>query len=630
MIKYPQEKLSIKKMKGGVCAIKDEFYHPHEYNSTKEYKSFSAEMYIKSKEVGNTGKEYTPSAMEITTASAPQKRATDKNENITSKILNSLKMAATTSTVAAVAIAGVTMLPNDPNVDLLNFSVGQNYVEYELSIEDMQDDLQYYIVISTSNEATKSILVEEDGTYKNKTDGLKSQWEYTLSFISYDDTWGTTTYFEKVFQTTNSVEAPPIPDEESTSTYEDSSILDEETSSPEEEEPPAPDPIPDYQAGITSVEVVGLNQVRIDFWSENLDQDSTLGLWLNADNQSEAILLTQKDLDRGYITTVVEENSTALSIQPIVQYGANEDTIEFPSYDYTLSHTLEADIKVDTVRECVGFYLKGITRGATYVTVMDTATSTELTKQELYEDYVEISYEGEAQFEYTLFLSNDTEEKTTEDFYTSVNTTRQEVGEYTFHYKNTGDVGVTYNEDGTINVYIQTDFTTEDERLYYQIQLGSMRFQSREPLFTAFNLPNQYYGLIYEICYDDNDVQYCINSTSVSGTVNEFGFDGLINTEFTETTALLTIYDYKASTIDFDSILVVTSNGEEIQLSADSFAYIEDEGIYTANCTFENDFEFITIYLTCAPFAHNMDGIDEYIGSTFIAGNTVIYKDIEI
>ncbi|MBE7080336.1 MAG: hypothetical protein E7371_03770 [Clostridiales bacterium] len=525
-------------------------------------------------------------------------------------------MAATTTTVAAVAIAGVTMLPNKPTVELLNFAVGENYVEYEISIEEMQDDLQYYLVISTSNETDRTILVEEDGIYQNKAEDLKSEWEYTLAFISYDDTWGITTYFEKNFQTVTTTDE--LPDDEDTSSSE---------------EPPAPDdnePIPDYQVGINEVTVIGLNKIRIDFWCQNLDENASLGLRLNGDNQNtnSPIILTPKDLERGYVTAVVDENSTLLSIQPIVRYGIDEEVIEFSPYEYTLPTALEADIKVNPIRGTVVFYLKGITKGATQVSVTDTATATELTKQVLYEDYVEVYYEGESQFEYAVSLLNDADEKTTDDFHVIVNTAIQEVGEYIFNYKNANNVGITYNEDGTINVYIQTDFETEDERLYYQIQLGTMRFQSRDPLFTATDLPNEPYGLTYEVCYEENGVQYCVESFTVSGQVNEFYFDGLVDAELTETTAIVTITEFQTEYIDISNIVVVTSSGEEIQLSADDFVYNENEYTYTATCAFENDFEFIAIYLTCTPFADNMQDIEEYVGSLSIRGSCVIYKDI--
>ena len=532
--------------------IKDEFYHSKEYNFTTEFKRFPAELYIKSKEVVDSGKEFSQSAPEITTSSKPTTPTRAKSNTLTDKIFNSLKAAATTTTVAAAALVGSTMIPPATSVELLDLSVGANYVEYQMSVKEIQSDLQYFIVISGENKTEQEFLVQEDGVYQNRIDGLLPECEYSLSFVSYNDVWGKTTYFEEVFKTTTDVI------------------------------------IPNYQAGITAISVSGLNELCIEFWCENFDENADLELLLSCnDSQPTTLSITQKDLARGYVTTTVEENTIVVSAQPIVKYGENNQTIEFNAFEYDLSRSLDADIKVDTYNRKIIFYLKGITSGATYVNVVDTTTGSEILTQDVYEyyeeglliRYVEVSYEDETPIEYTIFLTDNEGEKTTDNFSAVVTPIAKDVGDYVFNYKNTGEVGITYNDDGTINVYISTNFETEDDGLYYQILLGDMIYQSRDPVFVAEGLKNTTYPLIYEICYDDNGVQYCISSISVSGVVNEFWFDGLIYAEFAENTALLSISDYQAEKIDLNSLRLVSSNGEEIRLTADAFVF--DEGTWT-------------------------------------------------
>ena len=155
-----------------VGVIKGEFYYANEYNSTTEYKKFPAEMYIVSKEHGDTGKENADCGAEITDSSKKIPPKKISSGNLADKILNSLKGVAATSSVAAAAVLGATTIAPPPKIELLDFAVGGNYVEYEIDVEEIQDDLQYFIIVSTTNETDKEFLVERDGVYKNKVENL--------------------------------------------------------------------------------------------------------------------------------------------------------------------------------------------------------------------------------------------------------------------------------------------------------------------------------------------------------------------------------------------------------------------------------------------------------------------------
>ena len=586
----------------GVWTIKGEFYQGNEYNSTAEYKYFPAEIYKISKEIGDSGKEEADLGAEITTLQKKSDKKTPpkSGENdLVNKIFNSIKGVATVSTVAAVAVLGATTIAAQPSVELLQFSVGGDYVEYEMSIEDLQDDLRYCIVISTSNEADREIWVEENGVYKDKADGLKPKWEYSLSFVGYDEYLGKTTYFEKKFQT--------------------STVL------PQEPE------LPNYQAGISAVTLSGLNEIRVDFWQLELDDACTLELLLGYGEgvEKSVVPISKQDTSRGYVCVDILENSLPVSVQPVIKYGENDEILEFENYTFDLETSLEADISVDVKNYKITYYLKGITNGATYVNVVNTQTQAEVDRQELYDDYVIVYYDSETTgvLEHTIFFTDEAGERVSDEFNVSVDVTPQEMGEYTFNYKNSGEVGVTYNDDGTINVYIQTEFETADERLYYQVTLGDMRFQSREPTFVAVGLPCESYGLTYDICYDYNGIQYSVNCISVSGTVNEFWFEPFTQATIVGNSVQLSIADYQAENVDLNSIRLVTSSGEEIQISEADFVYDEENWQYVCVVDFVTDFEFVELYETCRPFADNMQGIDEYVGSVSVEVTATVYKE---
>ena len=589
-----------------VGVIKGEFYYANEYNSTTEYKKFPAEMYIVSKEYGDTGKENADCGAEITHSSKKIPPKKTENGNLADQILNSLKGVAATSSVAAAAVLGATTMAPPPKIELLEFAVGGNYIEYEIDVEKIQDDLQYFIIVSTTNEEDKEFLVEQDGVYKNKVEDLKSEWEYSLTFVSYDETWGKSVYFEKTFQTTAFIEEPP--------------------ELPPDDRPELP---PEYQAGVSNVTVSGLNEIRVDFWTGNLEDSCVLELLVSYGTDDVfTIAPTARELAQGYVKASVLENAEVISIQPIIKYGADGESMAFTPYEQSLDATLTADVKVNSTYGSVVFYLKGITGGGTYVHIVNAATLEELLSEELYDNYVTYYYESETPMEYTIFLTDSEGKKTTSEFNTVVDPTAQEMGEYVFNYKNPGDVGVTYNDDGTINVYIQTDFSTLDDRLYYQVTLGDMRFKSRDAIFVAEGLPNKSYALIYDICYDENGIQYSIEEISVSGMVNEMYAENFVSTVLFENVVTLTVNAYDVNTVDLNSIRAVSSTGEEITVSENDFLYDEEYGEYVCSVQLLNDFEWVTVYVSCNPFGDNMDGIDNYVGSLFFEITITLEKNI--
>ena len=615
-------------------AIKDEFYHSYEYNSSTEYKYFPAEIYAISREVSVPDKELADSGQEITTTTP--KRAVAKqvdNGTIVNKILNSLKGVAVTSSVAIVAVVGANAITPPPKVDLLNFAVNGTYIEYVLSVDELQDDLQYYIVISTTNEEDQQFLVEDEGVYTNKVDSLKEKWAYTFSFVSYDEAWGKTTYFEKAFQTADTVieeDTPPTPIPDTPTEPEEPPPTPIPDTPTEPEEPPPLPAIPDYTISISEVTVVGLNQLRIDFADANLTEECTVELLLSYAGQTEPIsrTLTTRELAQGYATLMVEDSLIPISIQPIIRYDTEQQALDCHVYECALDNSLTADVQINTYRGTIVLYLKGLTNGGTMVHVVDTNTAEVILEEELYGDYAEFFYEADTQRSYTVFLTNTNGEKTTEDFVTEIYTTVPTIPEYVFNYKNANDVGLTYNSDGTINVYIQTDFSTENEGLYYQILLGDRRFASRDALFVAEGIPNEAYSLTYQICYEYNGVQYCFNEIPVSGMVNEFYIDGQFDAELLDNTLTLSIDYYKTDILDLSSFRLVSSSGEEIQLQESDFVYDDAMGVYTLTHTFSQELEWATVYFTCTPFAQNMEGIDDYIGNLSLTESVIIYKDI--
>ena len=496
------------------------------------------------------------------------------------------------------AVVGVTTVAPSPKVDLLELNAGGTYVEYVISVAKMQSDLQYYVVISTSNEDDIRFLVGSEGVYNNKAEGLKPEWEYSLSFVSYDETWGERVYFEKTFQTTKK-----------TNDY------------PEEDLPE----IPQYAVGISKVTAIALNEVRIDFWSKNLEADCTVELQIDYGNPNDntTVMVTKRDLERGYVTLSILETATSFTVQPILKYGENQEEMQFTAFESDLSNCFEVDVKVNTLTNQVLLFLKGSTANASYVEISGSSNLQEYVMQEISIDYDSML----DLLEYTIVLTDEMGEKLTNEVNLTINISPQQVGGYVFNYKNPNDVGITYNEDGTINVYIKTDFESADEKIYYEVQLGNKRFISRESIFVAEALPDDIYTLIYRICYDYNGVQYYVNEIVPSGVVNEFYAGYMPNYELVGNTFTITVYDYALPMVDLDSFRIETSSGEEIQLLQKDFVYDAENGVYNLSVELINDFEYLNVYLNYHPFITNMEGIENYVGTTAIKIADTIYKN---
>ena len=578
--------------------IKEEFYYSKEYNSTTEYKTITAEAYTASKEIADIGEEIAKSGEEMTTTSKKTVIKKKDSQSFVKSLLNSIKGVAVTATVAVAAVVGITTVAPSPKVDLLELNAGGTYVEYVISVAKMQSDLQYYVVISTSNEDDIRFLVEGEGVYNNKAEGLKPEWEYSLSFVSYDETWGERVYFEKTFQTTKK-----------TNDY------------PEEDLPE----IPQYAVGISKVTALALNEVRIDFWSKNLEADCTVELQIDYGNPNDntTVMVTKRDLERGYVTLSILETATSFTVQPILKYGENQEEMQFTAFESDLSNCFEVDVKVNTLTNQVLLFLKGSTANASYVEISGSSNLQEYVTQEISIDYDSML----DLLEYTIVLTDEMGEKLTNEVNLTINISPQQVGNYVFNYKNPNDVGITYNEDGTINVYIKTDFESADEKIYYEVQLGNKRFISRESIFVAEALPDDIYTLIYRICYDYNGVHYYVNEIVPSGVVNEFYAGYMPNYELVGNTFTITVYDYALPMVDLDSFRIETSSGEEIQLLKKDFVYDAENGVYNLSVELINDFEYLNVYLDYHPFINNMEGIENYVGTTAIKMADTIYKN---
>ncbi len=502
------------------------------------------------------------------------------------------------ATVATVALVGsVAITSSTPKVELVNFEVGNTSVQYEMIIDDIDYDKEYSIVISTTNEDDITFSVFDNGLYENVVEGLKPEWEYSLSFVSFDEYLGKTIIFEKVFQT---YKEPSVP------------------------------PVPNYQLNVTGVSLVGIDEVEVYFDFDNLDETCSeiyFELEYSPDVEKDLIYLRESDFIKGCVTVYINGDYNSFSLTPIVKYEDGQKQKEFATYNHTFENVLDTDVFVDTQTGEIIFYLKSLSNGASRVVVEDVATGEIVYDDKLYFQPTDSYNENSpSTLSYKLYLINDDGLKVSNDCYVTVDTTFTLNSDYVFNYKNTGEVGITYNNDDTVNVYIKTDFSSDNEELYYQVTLGERRFKSREKIFEAIGIYNDACPLIYDVCIDVNGVQYSIYNVYPSGAILEQSVYGILEHKIVDNNLELYFAADFLDIINLDTIRLMSSVGEEILPLVTDWVFDENMKLYSYTTTLQNEFEFIQLYAMFAPYADQMQDIQEYKGSIECNFYTILEK----
>ena len=182
-----------------------------EINKTKEYQNFEAVQSYIIKNEAHTSKNETLITEEYGNSDKIQKTRSNKNDKgIFKKLIQKVSEAASSlaggiAATASVAIASVIIMTSvfikSPNIELLDLVVGYDYVSYNLYIDEMDESLNYYSVVSNNFETHEFELYE--GENKNTVYNLIHDMEYDLYVIGInEDGSEEIKYFNKTFYTT--------------------------------------------------------------------------------------------------------------------------------------------------------------------------------------------------------------------------------------------------------------------------------------------------------------------------------------------------------------------------------------------------------------------------------------------
>ena len=562
---------------------------------------------------------------------------------------------------AAVVITSVVVLSNvvldKPTIELLELVEGYNYVEYNISLNDITEGVDYYVIIDNSFESYSFDI--EVGENKNIVNNLTSNSVYNLSVIGINNENQTEVkYFSTRFFTKDKVEMYKI------TWMNGDEILEEEYIENGQ--------IPSYDG------LVPIKEETIDYiyefigWDQEIKEASKDTVYKAVFKEIEkplilnepTIILEDKLVLSGVdeyelyymiktdnvdseqynsITFDITYSDGTREIKTVTEFIVNEINIlklTVPSFASSINieyyqtnvngiKQYELTNEYNLTRKLVSNeYEKSAILEFNYhfidenitIAVKDKETD-EVVLMDLYSDGITLYPDTSASIkEYSYYLSNIDGTAIENETTISIDCT-EVTGEYNFNYINPSDAVVTYNDDGTINIYLGTTFETNDPDIYYSVVYTNFETgQTKEIYYTTSvakyeNAPFADYGISYCVYKKVNDIEHILKEIYVSGGIEFTGYlniNGQITTEDNINYKIsYEFYDYMYQFDENSFILIV----DGINYAVDNTNVTYDQNNNSYIFTYILDFKptYIEASFMGTLHSENYDLINEYI-----------------
>ena len=464
----------------------------------------------------------------------------------------------TTSAVTAgvVVVATISIIAaTPPLIDLISLHAGGDYVEYKIETHDFVDGIKYFVEIEGDHNFSYKKAIETPGIYEDLVNNLVPNCNYIYKFVGYDSALDYKVYLNKNFKTSFNFLA----------TYNKLSVEDSQiiwTSNYDEENDVTTDIyriiVPtkfennennNYQYRITLFNNEGLNE----------QYQGTL---------PEVVF----DIPRTYQTAAIKYESIIIKDGiDVVCDTIITDTYTFtPSFkinefniDYTNSYAM-VDIEMDAPEDY----------GLRYYTSLDSNPIEIYASDTAYVNY------PEEETTYYFYLVNELGETVSDKLEYKVNLIDKV--DYVFNYYNPSNITVTYNNNGSINAYLDTSFSCEDENVYYEIKLldyeyDAIRYvsQNRYASIENFMMYNGR-GLNYKVYKLVDNVKHCFMMVTPSGMF-EINQESNINYEidYSSDPQVLNLNTYNYYKIDTSSAYLMLDGNERFDIPEDAFTINE-------------------------------------------------------
>lgn len=205
-------------------------------------------------------------------------------------------------------------------------------------------------------------------------------------------------------------------------------------------------------------------------------------------------------------------------------------------------------------------------------------------------------------------------------------------GDYNFNYQNVGDTLKTFNDDGTVNIYINTEFESIDEDIYWDPMLYTSYYDeelesfmsielhndTQESIASIENIPNESYGLTYYVYKIVDNIKYVLKEVSVSGSyADECYFSTSVNVDPDNDLLYTITCDFNTSILyDINSIYFVITdkdgNLNKIELTDENSIYDSENKLSYVTIQGDNGFTSGSLFIDCSCYATDTQGNNSY------------------
>ena len=564
----------------------DEFYKGKEYKGASEHASFKLEI-LNNKEIifsdenkeikedNNISRKDQPTETGNYKKNSLKKDSSNEQLNKSNTSANNISSQAPTSniistasaaTAGVVAIAAISIvMATPPILELLNFNVGGDYLDYTIETYDYVEGISYFVEIKDNDNYHYKKQIETPGIYEEIISDLTPSTHYTYMFIGYDEAQDYKIYYEKEFYTKFNYLA----------TYNKYNLADCKIrwltnygETPEEDENYYRIIIPtkftnntdnQYEYRITLFNDEGLNEVYQGINSEVIFE----------------IPRDHKTAQLKYESILIEDDKEIICDTLITEPYTFE--IGFDIYDIGI------DYYYSTAYVMIDIH-------APYDYSMFYYTSTDPTPQELgLWEKSNLSFYSE-ETTYHFYMVNELGEKILDEVtYTLSPIEKMDVP---ISYSNPQELTITYNENGSVNAYLDTQFECEDPDVYYMIRFfdekyGVTDYVSRNRYASIEDLViNNNYSLTYSTFKKIDGVSHCFYYVAPSGTlsIEEPTYTVQASIDYSLDTPVFNFSNYSSFRFDLNSMYLIFDNGERFDIPKESFI---EEGTHSYSLSVE-------------------------------------------
>lgn len=355
-----------------------------------------------------------------------------------------------------------------------------------------------------------------------------------------------------------------------------------------------------------------------DFPDEEIYESINFNIMYN-DSISENILIDEVLVNEEMIITLeVPSGVNNIKIDYIINMlghnGYNERIISgIQEYNLDNIYILERTVVNQEYGTVIVYFDYHFINDSTTIAVKNLITN-EVTYLESEINYIELMYdETFSTIDYSYYLCDLSGQalETENNFSIDVSIDLSSINNsYSFSYQNPGDVLITYNDDGTMNLYFDVTFETDDPSVYYSI-LYRTDEETKEIYYTESyakyeNIELANYYITYYIYKTINGVEYLIDSIAVSGGIEhiyQYSVDDVIIITDNEIRATINGYSYTFDETSF----VITIDGINYNIDSNQIVYNAEENNY--KIVYQLDIKPTEVEITFlgALFYHNYD-----------------------